>query len=152
MKFSIKSLSIFALLVASLFLLADKSRAVETRHALSDVNRDGVISLLDQKLINDNFGLINPEGVYALADVNQDGIIDSNDLKLVTTKKGEFVSSCEMADLNSDGQVNLPDFDIATLYYRQKATFMSMMVDVTGDGYIDILDLARMGGLFGCTW
>lgn len=152
MKFLNTFLSTFVLVVISLLLLADKSQAVGIRHALSDVNRDGVISLLDQKLVSENFGVVNPTGKLALSDINQDGIIDSADLTLVTTQKGELVSRCEMADLNGNGTVDLEDFDILSPYYAQIATSASMIADITGDGVIDILDLSKMGGSFGCTW
>lgn len=149
---SFKKVLVLTFTVIGLAIVLSRPALALSRRALLDINRDGVISLADKKAVQDNLGMVNPTGVNALADVNQDGTISGQDLSAVVKEIGQTVSNCEIADITNDGVFNYDDLNIVGNYYFQEANSVNMMADLTGDGFIDILDLAKMGGLFGCTW
>lgn len=149
---SFKKVLVLTFTVIGLAIVLSRPALALSRRALLDINRDGVISLADKKAVQDNLGMVNPTGVNALADVNQDGTISGQDLSAVVKEIGQTVSNCEIADITNDGVFNYDDLNIVGNYYFQETNSVNMMADLTGDGFIDILDLAKMGGLFGCTW
>ncbi len=149
---SFKKVLVLTFTVIGLAIVISRPALALSRRALLDINRDGVISLADKKAVQDNLGMVNPTGVNALADVNQDGTISGQDLSAVVKEIGQTVSNCEIADITNDGVFNYDDLNIVGNYYFQETNSVNMMADLTGDGFIDILDLAKMGGLFGCTW
>lgn len=152
MKFSFKFLIVVALLSLMTISSAGSVLAIVSRRALADVNRDGIISLADKKIVQENLGIINPTGLAALSDVNQDGTISGQDLSSVVKEVGQIIGKCEAADITNDGVVNYDDLNILSAYYFLEANSANMITDITGDGFIDISDLTKMGGLFGCTW
>jgi hypothetical protein len=148
----IKILFIAGAVAAFVSIGASPTIAAAPRKALSDINRDGVISQLDINMLSPIFGSINPVGKNALSDINQDTVINILDLVLVSGKIGMTVSRCEMADINNDGTVTTADLDIIGAYFGQDDNSTNMMADLNGDGTINILDLTRAAGLAGCKW
>lgn len=123
-----------------------------SRRSLADVNRDGIVSLLDKKIVRENLGLINPSGISALSDVDQNGFVNIQDLRLVNKYIGIVLSRCEMADINNDRTVNYNDLEILSNYYDQEDNSTNMIADLNGDGLINISDLSIIGGVFNCSW
>jgi len=91
--------------------------------ALYDVNKDGVVDILD-------FIETKPEGG---ADVNGDGVIDILD---IVASMGSGQNS-GIYDTNGDGIVNILDF-------IKTESNLGINPDINNDGVIDILDIVSM--------
>ncbi|MDP2873783.1 MAG: dockerin type I domain-containing protein [bacterium] len=139
-------------LLVAVFFPAEAGAFSGLRRSLSDVNRDGVISRLDLDFVRSYYGVVAPVGKAALADINGDNRVNKLDSALVSNKIGQTVSGCEAADLNNNRVVDQPDVDLLASYFDQTDNSTNMLADLTGDGYINIFDLSKMGGLYGCRW
>ena len=77
-----------------------------------DVNKDGVVNILDLALVASNFGERAPN----VADINGDGIVDVVDLVLVAVAFGNTAAAPEIRHLNPE---NLPTSAAVEAWLRQ---------------------------------
>lgn len=146
-----KKLLLYFVLGLTIFLFQFKP-TFAYRNALADVNRDGVVSQNDVDLVKKFFNFVNPTGKAALADITQDSVVNILDLSFVGGRVGMNISTCQTADISDNGTVDQADLDYIGKFFGQIDNSRNMQADLTGDGYVNILDLSRAGGLMGCSW
>ena len=126
--------------------------ATSIKRSLADINRDGMVDVLDMSLMGSYWHMTNPTGVSALADVNQDGLIDTLDSSIVGGLNKNLTSSCQIADMDNDTDVDTQDLIILRSFIGQTDTSANMPADLNSDGVISSLDEDVLNLNFGCTW
>jgi Ca2+-binding EF-hand superfamily protein len=120
-----------------------------------DVNRDGVINIVDVSIIVMHFGeRISDEdiadGVYPNYDINRDGLVNTVDMSFIVIHWGEKVNPVFYleGDVNRDGIVDREDTRIVGKHFGEvvsesdKRARLYPSYDVNEDGKINIVDVA----------
>jgi Ca2+-binding EF-hand superfamily protein len=120
-----------------------------------DVNRDGVVNVVDASVIIIHFGeKVSGEdmadGIYPNYDINRDGLVNTVDMSFIVIHWGEKVDPVFYleGDVNRDGIVDREDTRIVGKHFGEvvsesdKRARLYPSYDVNEDGKINIVDVA----------
>lgn len=108
-----------------------------------DVNKDGVVDLLDVVVLSGSYGATSGSPRYDPdADLNIDGVVDLRDVAIISGCYGNILEDFSHADINGDGCVNGADVSIFNEAYGAMVTdpHYNAACDLNEDGIVDILD------------
>lgn len=117
----------------------------------SDIDRNHLVGLSDLSIIASNYTKVNPTGRAARTDIDGSGRVDIKDLAYLTKWYNQTVSSCELADVNRDGRVNLIDTNYlksSGCYNQSILTSKCRSFDINGDDFVNLKDLSLISSAF----
>ncbi len=120
--------------------------------ACADINGTGLVTEADLGIASIYWGETAPPAPPQV-DQDLDGDVDILDLQFVAGRIGT-TADCQdqplqCIDVNGTGLVTQTDFQIAAHYWPQTVPPAPSVVDINGDGEIDILDLQSIAGRVG---
>ena len=157
------------ILALSALPISAMSASAEGAYALGDVDMDGVITGHDAAVVSrylhvDNT-LLNADQL-ALADVNGDGVVDQADADWIHENEAVELGACDIsvpnptslfyqlvyvANTGAGNHFTIADEDVSTeQIFDLKISQKSFnLLDVTGDGKIDLDDINGLGAYIG---
>lgn len=147
-------MSIVALaLIVGLFSVNKSSKNIETSEAaaprkvatnpLVDVNRDGIVNTQDLEIFQNIVLVVNKGGwsyIYFAVDINHDGKVNIQDGSIIGSANNSIVTSCQWADVDSNGKVTTGDLELFSKNLGQ-INKDSNRYDINNDSQVNILDI-----------